>query len=217
MSWDTSLADLRSLISDGPEDKYNFRKKVFGQVDGANVNFKTLEVRRITDFTTSAAPFGIYVNNALVTVTTDFVDSGEFTLAVAPNSGDVIEASYYSQWFLDSELTTFLTMSARWCLAVDDVTTVPSGLIPAALHYGAAEAYQKLSLRFSRMKSDEYRVEDAQDKRQIDMALSYQKSATSERQTAETLRSQFYTRNDQYKSPLYNTASGFVPSVQPKR
>lgn len=217
MSWTTAISDLRTLVSDGALDKYNFRKEIFGILDSSNKSFKTLEVRRITDFTNTQAPLGIFVNNALVTVTADFPVTGELTLASAPSNGDKIEASYYSQWFLDSELTVFLTSAANWLVGFDDFTAIDSGLRPATLHYAAAECYAKLSLRFTRARSDEYRVEDAVDKGRAEMVKSYNDMSTAERTLAETLRSQFYTRNDQYKQPIFASLVGRVPTVQPKR
>lgn len=217
MSWTTSTSDLRTLISDGATDKYNFKKQVFGDLDGINQSFKTLEVRRITDFTLATLPQGVFVNGAVQVVSADFPITGEFTLQTAPNNGDKLEASYYSQWFLDSELATFLQTATNWCIAVDDVTSVDSGLRPSVLHYAAAEAYQKLSLRFARMRSEEYRVEDEPDKKQVNLAMMYEKAATNERSTAETLRAQFYKRNDQSLQPLFSSLQGSVTSVQPKR
>lgn len=217
-AWTTSLADLRALISDGALDKFNFRKPLFGDVDGSNKSFKTLEVRRITDFSAPpSAPLGVFVNGTLQTVTADLPVEGVLTLTTAPTNGQKIEASYYSQWFLDSELNVFLLSATGWCTAGTDVTAIEPGLRPSLLHYAAADAYQKLSLRFARMKSDEYRVEDANDKKTMDAALMYQKASDAERKTAQTLRAQFYKRNDQSLQPLFTSVAGSVGSVQPKR
>lgn len=218
MTWDTSVGDLRALISDGETDKYNFRKEVFGQLDGTNKTFKTLEVRRITDLSDVESPLGVFVDGSKVKVKTDFPETGEFTVVEAPDAGAKLEASYYSQWFLDSELSIFLRTASQWCLALSDVTSVPPGLQPATVHFAAAECYQKLSLRFARLKSDEFRVEDSMSEERMKQAEMYESASKIERETAETLRKQFYAnRGDQALAPLFNNILGAVPSVQPKR
>jgi hypothetical protein len=217
MIWTTSSTDLRSIISDGPLDKYNFRKTVFGTLNGTNKSFKTLEQRRVTDLTTATAPLGVFVNDVAATVTSDNPIEGEFTLTTAPNNGDKIEVSYYNQWFLDAEIFVFLQTATQWCLGVDDVTSVASGLRPSVLHYAAGEAYKRLSLFFARTMSATYKSEDQSGPALHPQAKIYFDSAVAEVKLAETLRAQFYTRNDQYKAPLFRTLSGRVPSTQPKR
>lgn len=218
MSWDTSTEDLRALISDGETDKYNFRKAVFGNIDGSNQTFKTFDGRRVTDFTDAEAPLGVYVAGEKVSVTEDFPESGEFTLGGAPDAGTKVEASYYIQWFLDTELAAFLRAASQWCLSISDVTAIPPGLQPSVLHFAAAECYQKLSIKLARLVSAEYRVEDAASKELLEMVKTYADAAKSERETAETVRSQYYDgRNDQSKAPLFVSIQGAVPIVQPKR
>ncbi len=218
MSWTTGPTDLRTLISDGAQDKFNFQKTIFGIQNAVNRSFKTLEIRRVTDFSTPPpAPLGIYVNGAIVTVSADAPLEGVFTLTAAPAQSDTVRASYYSQWFLDAELVVFLTTAVGWLISGDDYTQVDPGLRPATLHYAAAECYAKLALRFSRLRSDEYRAEDEIDKARAEMIKSYNETSAAERKLAEELRAQFYTRNDQPKAPLFASLVGSVPSVQPKR
>lgn len=218
MSWTTSNSDLRALISDGAQDKYSFRKALFGNLNGTNKSFKTLDQKRITDFSASpAAPLGVFINNVAATVDTDYPIEGELVLHTAPANGDLVEASYYSQWFLDAEINEFLTTSTQWCASVDDVTSIESGLRPAILHYAASQAYQRLSLWFVRNLAATYKNEDDKTGGINPQAKLYAQSATSEMKLAETLRSQFYTRNDKYKSPMTRSLSGRVPSIQPKR
>lgn len=83
MSWSTALADLRTQLSDGATDKLRYRKPLIGKVDGNNTLFKTLEFRRLTDFTGPDDRFGVYLNGqqaASGAVSVDFQDTGEFEL-----------------------------------------------------------------------------------------------------------------------------------------
>src|SRR5215210_7822064 len=109
MSWTTAAVDLRTLLSDGAQDRNAYRKKCFGDVNGVNTSFRTVEFRRVTDFTSqsgSAAPLGIYVGGVRVVYTgvaSDDTSSGEFVLSIPPTPGQDVEASYYYRWFLDTE------------------------------------------------------------------------------------------------------------------
>lgn len=219
MSWDlaTAQSNLRTLISDGPTDKFGYRKEVLGTVDGVNVTYKTIDSRRLTDFVTATAPEGVYVNGTLVAASSDDLVVGEFVLSSAPAINSKVRASYYFQWFLDSEITDFLTSGVAWCLSVTDVAAVADGLRPAVLHFAAAEAYQKLAIRWARRLSEEFRTEDAQDEERYKIIDAYKKSADSERKIAQTFRENFYKRNDQALSPLYTTVSGAIRRVQPRR
>lgn len=50
MSWTTAASDLRTSLSDNSKDKHCYRKSVFGELNGTNTRFKTLEFRRINNF-----------------------------------------------------------------------------------------------------------------------------------------------------------------------
>jgi len=216
MSWTTYIDDMRRLLSDGPKDRLRHRKRVFGQVDGSNVVFKTLEFRRITDFTTAGAPEGVYVNGVTATVTTDDTDSGEFVLDTAPVDGDVVEATYYTQWFTDAELTGFIDEAANW-LKIGNKTNMPIGLQPAALHYGLQSAYQKLAIRWAEMLSETYRLEDTPKENVIKMADSYRQAAKDMHTKSMALRDDYYkgagAQHSQYSRPLL----GEIRDVPPRR
>jgi hypothetical protein len=216
MSWTTYAEEVRRLLSDGPKDRLRHRQKVFGQVDGTNKVFKTLEFRRVTDFTTASAPEGVYVNGVAAAVTSDDLDSGEFELTDAPVDGDVVEATHYVQWFTDDELTQFISDAARW-LSFGTAGDVPPGLQPSALHFALQEAYQKLSIRWSEMLSNTYRLEDMPADNIVKMAESFQKSADLMHKKSTDLRNDFYTRQGQNRSPNFGTILGHVPDVVPKR
>lgn len=217
MSWTTAVEDLRALLNDGPEDKYCYRKKVFGRTDGSNTAFKTFEYRRVTDFTGSDLPLGVFVNNELQTVTDDFVNTGEFTLRDAPSDGDLIEASYYVQWFLDSELEKFITEASKWLGFDVSYSNIPAGLQPAAIKYAEGQAFAKLALKFTVLVADMYRADDKPDKERVDQVKSFKDAADAAYKLATERRNEYYTRQGQPLQPLFGYAGGHVSDPQPKR
>jgi hypothetical protein len=219
VSWTTSTDDLRKLLSDGPTDKYFYRKKVFGDINGTNKNFKTFEFRRVTNFVTEPGGtfLGVYVNSTKVTATADDYATGEFTLTTAPVDGSRVEATYYAQWFLDSELDEFLTTGSQWLGRGSTVSNIEDGLQPAVLKYASGEAYQKLSLRWVQHMSETYRLEDAVDPKTNQIVDPYDKASIAFKKEAEVLRDDFYKRQGQYLSPLNKSLAGRVREIAPKR
>lgn len=216
MSWTTFVTDVRRLLSDGPKDRLRHRKRVLGQIDGSNVTFKTLEFRRVTDFTTAASPEGVYVNGMTAAVASDSLESGEFQLTTAPVDGDVVEATYYTQWFTDDEINGFGEDAANW-LKLGDIANIPDGLKPAALHYCLQSAYQKLSIRWSEMLSETYRLEDTPQENVIKMADSYRTTAMDMHKKATTLRDDFYKGSGRNFAPTFGIVTGNVRDPMPKR
>ena len=217
MSWATSRLDLRRLLSDGEKDKLRHRKRVFGNIDGTNATFKTFEFRRLTDFTSATSPEGVYVNSVAVPVTSDDQsNTGEFVLTTAPVDGDVVDATYFIQWFLDEEIDGFLQDAANWIgnTIADDI---PPGLRPAALHYGAQEAYQKLALRWAEYISEVYRLEDAPRDSSFKMVEQYEKSAQDMHKKSFDLRDDYYKRSGRSLQPLFGIVQGAVVDPVPKR
>lgn len=217
MAWVTPEVDLRRTLNDGATDKLRHRKRVFGQVNGTNVTFKTLEFRRITDLSTATAPLGVYVNNLPVTVSGDLKEVGEFALSAAPVDGDIVEASYYIQYFLDAELSGFLVDASEWLGFGTTYSNIAEGLRPASLQYSAYLAYQKLAMKFHENLTETYRLEDSPASKNIEylnwlntMADGFLKRATS-------LRKTFYERNDQASAPLFAVSAGRVPRNVPNR
>ena len=220
MSWTTGVADLRLKLSDTPIDKLRAFKRVFGQIDGVNKVFKTFEYRRVTDFTTAAAPLGIYKNQVRLSagaIASDDLGTGFFELVTAPAAGDVLEASYYVQFFLDSNLEDFLRLSTSWLGLGIDHTVIPSGLQPAALQYASAEAYQKLAMRFAEHASETYRLEDSPDVQRFKLVDEYKRMSEDCRKEATVLRDQYYTRQGQSLQPLFAVNRGNVRDVAPPR
>lgn len=211
--WLTATQDLRIELSDGPTDRYHFRKRCFGEINGVNLRFKTFEFRRVTNFTLTD---GVYLNGNLVNntqVAQDFVSTGEFILSFAPADGDIIEASYFTQWFLDAELNNFLVDSSRWAVGSDDFTQAASGLIPALKSYALSRAYLKMAQRWRDYSSSVYRVEDAPEKDAAAPVDSFIKMASTFKTEAEGQRKEFYTRQDQNLQPLFGAVIGNVRAL----
>lgn len=218
-AWTTALTDLRTLLSDGPQDKFRWRKPVFPAPNGVIKAFKTFELRRISNLTSATAPEGVYINQVLLPgggVASDDLPSGEFSLVVAPHDGDTVEVSYYTQWFIDSELTSFLISASEWLLLADQFIAVPDGLKPAAKKYAASEAYLKLAMKWSERYSEQYRVEDSQDPKVRDAVKSYVDLASTFKKEASALRDEYYTRSGQSKQPLFSTSSGRARAIVPR-
>lgn len=220
MSWSTAVADLRVKLSDGPTDKLRAFKRVIGEVNGVNKVFKTFEFRRVSNFTTASSPVGVWLNQSLLATTaiaSDDPATGFFTLVTAPTGNDVVEATYYTAHFIDSELQEFLRLSCNWLLTADDYSVIPEGLRPAALQYAMADAYGKLAMRFAEHLSETYRLEDTPDAKRFEMVAQYKDASKQARETAHTLRDEYYKRQGQHLSPLYGTAKGSTRTVGPNR
>jgi hypothetical protein len=219
VSWTTSLSDLRTLLSDNATDKLRHRKPLVGKQDGTNRVFKTFEFRRITALVGAAGtPLGVFVNGALVAASAEDLVSGEVTLTAAPLNTDQLSATYYIQWFVDSELQGFLTTATKWIGNLgDDVTQVPDGLQPAVLRYAAADAYQKLALRWAERLSDVSVLENGP-KDDIPKAIdSYRNMAAQYRKEAFNERDDFYKRQGRANEPAWRTNAGRVRDVTPMR
>ena len=220
MAWTTALDDLRLKLSDTPLDKLRAFKRVFGQIDGNNQVFKTFEYRRVTDFTAAEAPLGIYINQVRIDagqISSDDLQTGFFTLATPPEPGDVLEATYYTQFFFDQNLQDFLRLATQWLGLGVDYANIPAGLQPSALQYAAGEAYQKLAMRFAEHLSETYRLEDAPDAERFKLVDEYKRMSADCRNEATTLRDQYYTRQGQSLQPLFGVNRGNVRDVAPPR
>lgn len=213
---------LRFILGDSDKDKLAHRKKVYGKVNGTNKVFKTFEKRRITDFTQSSLPQpqGVLVNGSRLTHTDVAWDdplSGEFELVNAPAVNSVVEATYYIQDFLDSELEEFLANAALWLVASNNPESVTNGLVPALLHYAAHEAYMRLSIYYQQKISNMYLTEDLprdSDKAVVDTYLRF---AEEFKKKAFELRDSFYSGKGEEKKPLFGVVVGDVKKVTPNR
>jgi hypothetical protein len=214
-TWSTAIIDLRTLLSDGSIDRYSSRKRCFGEINGINTTFKTFEFRRITDFTTAIIPQGVYIDGMILPATgisADYINTGEFVLnpSFAPSAGSIVEASYYTQWFLDSELDDFLKTASNWISSQNDYTVTPSGLQPCILKYAAAEAYLKMALRWRTFLSEMYRVEDQPHKPGTAPSDEYTKMSETFREQALKARDEYYTRQGRSLQPLFGSVLGNI-------
>lgn len=215
MSWMTAVSDLRELISDGATDKLAWQKKLLGITNGSNLAFKTFEKRRLTDFTSPSSPEGVFVNEAQVTVGSDDVDSGQVILKTAPVDGDRVTGTYYFQWFTDLQLVVYLKNASNFIGFGPDYTQIPDGLQPAALQYAAGDCYQELAVRFARMLSEGYRLEDLP-KEALEATLKgYKDSSAASRKLATDLRKGFYTRQNQPDQAYSDNIAGRARLVEP--
>jgi hypothetical protein len=217
MSWTDAALDLRKLLADVGTEKLSWRKPVFGLVNGDNTTFKTFEYRRVTDFTDADIPLGVYVDNAQVSVASDDVTMGEFSLGSAPDEGSTVEATYYMQWFKDDEIETFIQSGANWLgFTTTFLDTLP-GLRPSVLQYAAGDAYSNLALRYTRTLSDHFKLEDMPKDAVREMIAAYRAAATAAYEQALKRRDEFYTRQGQALQPLFASIEGHVSDPQPKR
>lgn len=218
--WATALDDLKGLLDEGNLDKYAYRKRCLGDCNGTNLSFKTFDNLRQTDFTTASPPVGVWISGVLqdpAIITEDFPDSGDFTISVVTQNTDIVEASYYYRWFLDSELIQYLISATNWLSLGSDYTTLGEGLRPGALKFAASDAYQKLAIRWARKLSEGFMLNDAPGTDMVGkMIIEYGNIATKYREDAEKVRDDFYSRSGQQKSPAWAFSFGHVQDPVPK-
>lgn len=221
-TWTTSLSDLRTLLNDNSNDSLRSQKKVFGNVDGANLHFKTFEFRRKTDFTSAASPLGVYVSGVLIAtsnIQSDNIETGDFYLkiAVVPVKGTVVTASYYVQQFLDDELNGLILRAVQSLQLGNDPLQVNPALRDAVLNYAAAEGLKKLALKYTMRASDTFLLEDAPKKESLAISETYTNLAKTYMKDAFAIRDAFYTRAGQTLAPNFVNNFGRVSNVTPRR
>lgn len=217
MAWQNPIGDLRVLLSDGPTDKLRANKSIMGNMNGANGNFKTFEFRRLNTFTAASTvfPLGIAQNGIQISPSafvSDDIATGFFQLApssVAPT--DQLTATYYIQWFLDSELELFLRQASFWLGLSYDYTLMPDGLKDAALKHSQSNAYTKLALKYAEDAAMEtYRLQDTKDDKRMSIVEQYQAAAKQAFKDANDTRNDYYTRRGQPLAPKSGTVRGRV-------
>lgn len=221
MTWASPVNDLRVILSDGDTDKYYYRKKCFGEVNGTNKRFKTFEFRRKTNFTGAAYPLGVWVDGALLAtsgVSSDNPESGDFQLVSSPDNV-LVEASYYVQWFLDTELTEFLRLACNWLALGDDYTQLQEGLRPCSLDYAASLAYKKIASRWAIHMTDMYLLNDnpSANEKSLNLSKMFEEKSKQHYENAFKARNDFYTRSGQSLQPLFGNNYGSVTNPQPER
>jgi hypothetical protein len=172
----------------------------------------------LTDFTTAAVPEGVFINGSQqATATADDLVMGEFDLGYAPGPNDRVEATYYCQWFFDSELDVFLKHATQFLGLGPDWTVIQDGLQPAALHYAAQEAYSKLATRWAERASDQFLLEDSPQKEIKAIIDSYRAMSADFQKKSVQLRDDFYKRQGRANAPSFRTVSGRVRDLTPGR
>lgn len=225
MAWASTavaITALRSLIKDNPTDKLCSTKSVIGETNGTNKIFKTFEYRRLTDFSSSGTgfPLGIYLNGNQLSssgVTIDDLPSGTFQMTTPPNDRDSVRATYYYQWFVDSELDSFLQNASQWLGYGASYANMADGLNASALRFAAQEAYLAAAMKYSTRMSEVYKLEDAPSEEILKALAAFKDMADSFMDSAVKLRDDYYTRQGQSLSPLFNLSTGQVTDPTPRR
>ena len=216
MAWTTAISDVTLHLSDGPTDKPAMQKALIGVVNGTNKIFKTFDARVLTNFTTSVAPFGVYVNDALVAVDAHDLESGFIVLHTAPQSGDTVHANYYHQWFNDTQLGQYLTSGAMFLNKGIFYDTLEEGLRVIALEYAKYLAYNEMAARTSRTIADTFRFEDGSGKDRS-AEPNFNRMATACYDKAMEMRKDYYSGAGRQHIPSFVLSRGNVKDVAPNR
>lgn len=218
----TAISALRTLLWDNPNDKLASGKKVLGIVDGVNLTFKTFEYRRNTNFQSPTTPLGVAINGVLVDpalVLADDVSTGIFSLdaSIAPTNRNSLTATYYYQWFMDSELDNFLQNASSWLGFGKEYWNIQDGLTAALLRFAGQEAYEMAAMKYSIRMSETYQLEDAPSEEILKAIEAFKSMANEFLAKAETMRNDFYTRQGQSLAPNFAFQLGKVIDPTPRR
>jgi hypothetical protein len=141
----SAIASLRSLLGDGPTDKYEFKANVYPTPDTVTTRFFVGQTRLVPD------SLEVYHNGVLVApsgITDIDVAKGSFTKAPAP-SGEIL-ASFYYQWFTDAELIEFLNEATNMLLGLESVSgDFAIGLRPTLMQFACYNAYMRKAAEFA--------------------------------------------------------------------
>lgn len=227
MSWvdsPTAIQALRAILFDGVTDKICSMKKVFGVLDQVNVVFKTFEYRRVQDFSSPTAPFGLFKNGTAIApsdIQSDDPATGTIVLQIAYvatlSTRDSITATYNYQWFTDAELDVFMQNASTWLGFSPTYINIPDGLNASALRFAAQEAYLMAAMKYSTRMSETYKLEDAPDETILKSVEAFKEMADSFEDKAKSMRDDFYTRQGQSLSPLFGFSLGRVRDPVPRR
>lgn len=132
-AWDISeaVSSLRSLLGDGPTDKYEFKSDAIPATDGITKRFFCGQTRVV--------PGSLQIHLAGVAVQPakqPEYGKGVFELATAPSGSQSLQASFCYQWFGDADLQEFLQNGAKLLnlTGIAD-TTLPESLRPVVLEF----------------------------------------------------------------------------------
>lgn len=141
----SAIASLRSLLGDGPADKFEFKAPVYPTPDSVTTRFFVGQTRLV------AGSLEVYHNGMQVDpsgVTDIDTAKGSFTRVPAP-SGEVL-ASFYYQWFTDAELVEFLN-EATTMLSLSETVSgdFAIGLRPTLMQFACYNAYMRKAAEFA--------------------------------------------------------------------
>lgn len=148
--WDISSAvtSLRSLLGDNPGDKYEFKTDVFPTPDGVTTRFFVGQTRL------AAGTLEVYKNGVLIQAVSGSavnVAKGEFTYETeeGPLRRGLLQASFYYQWFTDSDLEAFLTEAAQMLQFDSPSADFAVGLRPTLMSWACYNAYMRKAAEFA--------------------------------------------------------------------
>jgi len=139
----SSVASLRSLLGDGPSDKFEFRTSAVPAPDGVTCRFFLGRQRLVEDSV-------VVYENSVSGAPTIGAALGTADFLTAPAPSGTVEASYFYQWFTDPELLEFLTLAAntlRFESSAD--AALPVGLRPALLDFACYHAYMRKAAEYA--------------------------------------------------------------------
>lgn len=151
-AWDISAAisSLRSLLGDNSTDKFEFKTNVYPTPDNVTTRFFTGSTRLVSGSLQVYAAGTLVPSGAPSGIIDIDTEKGSFELARAPSGHIELQASFYYQWFKDTELTEFLTAAANMV----GYETVTDGALPilargALLDFACYYAYMKKAAEFA--------------------------------------------------------------------
>lgn len=217
-AWPTAaaaLADLRTFVNDGPQDKLVKVKSVVGDVNAINQTFYTYEDRVVNDGT-----FTPIVNFADLVSGFSLVDpiQGRFTITPAPVTTAKVRARYYYQYFLDAELTEALQMAAGQIVESDDITLVAAGFKLAALNYAGYFGFKKQAIRWAVRMSEKFLLEDSPvEGDPQNRSNLFNQLANEYLKAAKDFRNDVYTGQGQRNIPQIMMIKARIPNAAPRR
>lgn len=146
-SWSESaaIAQFRSIVGDGVSDHFVYKTKPYPSPDGLTKQFFAGHHRIVS------STLSIFLQGASLAVsgTPDYT-GGYFTVTTAPSPSGNFQASYYYQWFTDTEIVSFLTSAAN-ALRFDTVddSGIAIGLRPALVTMAASDAFYRKAAEYS--------------------------------------------------------------------
>ena len=212
----SAVADLRRFVNDGPTDRPIKTKQVIGLVNGVNQEFLTFEDRivvgtlRVTVDFVPLAPAAVSLVDPVL---------GMFTLATAPVGGSVVRASYYFQYFLDSELQEAIQLATEQLTdGGDDPTQLTPGLKTAALLYGAHFGFTKQSIRWVQRASSRFLLEEEPIQQEaLQRSNLFDTLAKRFFDEARIVRDDYYKRQGRSLGPAFSVFKPRIPRVGPRR